>query len=112
MVELVETRKLFHLTETKTYKQAFVAAQQVTIGESYNPFFGFYEGAREYPVLHEGQMIPNYWIAEKQEVGKACVAHQAHVTTNWERRFYRKDLPPEWENRWSLFERFRSLPPT
>jgi hypothetical protein len=50
MVEQVKDRKLFHLTETKPYKQTFVAGQKVTIGETDNPFFGFYEGAREYPV--------------------------------------------------------------
>jgi hypothetical protein len=49
---------------------------------------------------------PTYWIAEKQDVGRACLSHSAHGTDNWERRFYRKDLPPEWENRWSLFDRF------
>ncbi|MBV9736097.1 MAG: hypothetical protein JO209_09325 [Acidisphaera sp.] len=54
---------------------------------------------------------PKYWIAEKQEVGRACVRHSAHGTENWERRFYPKDLPPEWENRWSLFDRFRPTSP-
>lgn len=50
---------------------------------------------------------PNYWIAEKQEVGRACAAHSAHGTSNWERRFYPGDFPSEWENCWSLFDRFR-----
>jgi len=50
---------------------------------------------------------PKYWIAEKNEVGRACETHSAHGTGNWERRFYLKDLPSEWENRWSLFDRFR-----
>jgi hypothetical protein len=53
MVERVSGRKLFHLTETKPYKNAFVADQVVQIGESYTPFFGFYEGARTYPVTVE-----------------------------------------------------------
>jgi hypothetical protein len=57
MVTEVRDCKLFHLTETKPYKQAFALDQQVTIGEVFNPFFGFYESAREYPVLHEGQTI-------------------------------------------------------
>lgn len=50
---------------------------------------------------------PRYWIATKREVGAACMAHTAHGSSNWERRFYPKDLPEEWEDRWSLFDRFR-----
>jgi hypothetical protein len=50
---------------------------------------------------------PNYWIATKRAVGEACIGHSAHGTTNWERRFFRKDFPAEWENQWSLFDRFR-----
>jgi hypothetical protein len=50
MVEQVENRKLFHVTLTKPYKQAFVAEQQVSVGETPNPFFAFYENARTYPV--------------------------------------------------------------
>lgn len=48
MVEQVKNRKLFHLTETKPYKQAFVAGQKVTVGQEYTPFFGFYEGEQAY----------------------------------------------------------------
>lgn len=50
MVERVSGRKLFHLTETKPYKQALVLDQVVKIGEGFTPFFGFYEGSRTYPV--------------------------------------------------------------
>jgi len=46
---------------------------------------------------------PRYWVARKSDVGRACVAHQAHGTPNWERRFYQGDLNPSWENNWSLF---------
>lgn len=53
MVEQVSGRKLFHLTETKPYKQALVLAQVVKIGEDFTPFFGFYEGSRTYPVTLE-----------------------------------------------------------
>ena len=52
---------------------------------------------------------PRYWLAMKREVGDACVAHPAHGTDNWERRFYPRDLNPEWENRWTLFEEFRPI---
>lgn len=47
------TVESFHLTETKPYKQAFVLAQVVKIGEGFTPFFGFYEGSRTYPVTIE-----------------------------------------------------------
>lgn len=50
---------------------------------------------------------PAYWIATKREVGLACIAHPAHGSSNWERRFYRADLPELWFNRWALFDRFR-----
>lgn len=58
---------------------------------------------------------PRYWIAEKFEVGRACIAHPAHNTTSWERRFFPDavqntiQLPPEWRDRWSLFDRFRPI---
>lgn len=52
---------------------------------------------------------PRYWIAPKQEVGQLCLAHSAHGTGNWERRFFRGDFPPAWENRWSLFDRFKPI---
>lgn len=56
--ERVKDRKLFHLTETKPYKQALVINQMIKIGEDYTPFFGFYEGSRTYPVtLHDGTVI-------------------------------------------------------
>jgi hypothetical protein len=50
---------------------------------------------------------PRYWLAMKREVGEACLAHHAHGTTNWERRFHPSDFPSKWENQWSLFDAFR-----
>lgn len=64
---------------------------------------------------------PRYWLALKREVGELCLAHAAHGTSNWERRFFPPDavapsgsgtkqrmfLPSAWENRWSLFDKFR-----
>lgn len=52
---------------------------------------------------------PRYWMASKREVGEACVEHIAHGTDNWERRFYPKDLPQCWENRWSLFDGYKPM---
>jgi hypothetical protein len=49
---------------------------------------------------------PLYWIAQKQEVGALCFNHPAHGTENWERRFFPRELPSEWINRWSLFDEF------
>ena len=53
---------------------------------------------------------PRYWIARARDVGRACLAHPAHGTHNWERRFHvAKDhpLPAEWENAWELFDPYR-----
>ena len=50
---------------------------------------------------------PRYWLTTKREVGKLCVAHPAHGTDNWERRFHLGDLRREWENNWSLFDPYR-----
>ncbi|HWW03522.1 MAG TPA: hypothetical protein VNZ64_27715 [Candidatus Acidoferrum sp.] len=47
---------------------------------------------------------PQYWVAKKKDVGSACVAHSAHGTHNWERRFYPKDLPSEWRDKWPVIE--------
>ena len=49
---------------------------------------------------------PKYWVATKREVGQACKAHSAHGTDNWERRFSPRDLNPEWENNWSVFDQY------
>jgi len=54
---------------------------------------------------------PRYWIATKTEVGQACVSHSAHGTGNWERRFYPRDFPVDWAERWSLFDQFRPVSP-
>jgi hypothetical protein len=59
MVEQVKDRKLYHVTVSKPYKQAFNANQVVHMGGTDNPFFAFYEGAREYPITdtNTGQTI-------------------------------------------------------
>lgn len=57
MVESVHNRTLFHLTESKPYKEAFVTGQKLHIGDSYTPFFGFYENARTYPATQSDGSI-------------------------------------------------------
>ena len=52
---------------------------------------------------------PEYWVASKREVGRACVSHSAHGTKNWERRFYRKDLSPAWKDRWTVITSYLAL---
>lgn len=47
------------------------------------------------PQRNEG---PQFWIAPKKAVGRACVEHPAHGTQNWERRFYLNDLRAEWKD--------------
>ncbi|WP_441234481.1 DUF2441 domain-containing protein [Bradyrhizobium sp. 930_D9_N1_4] len=54
MVEKVNDRKFYQATSTNHYKQAFVAHQEIGIGEQHNPFFKFFETALEYPVT-DGQ---------------------------------------------------------
>lgn len=57
MVEQVSNRTLFHVSVTNHYKQAFTAGQNVRIGEEDNPFFRFYESAREYPIIDNGAIV-------------------------------------------------------
>jgi Protein of unknown function (DUF2441) len=57
MVEQVTDHKLYHVTVAKPYKTPFVADQVERIGETYNPYFQFYEGAREYPITHNGAIV-------------------------------------------------------
>lgn len=59
---------------------------------------------------------PRYWVATKRQVGQACLAHPAHGTDNWERRFFlcqnkeSLNLKREWEDNWKLFDRFVDVP--
>jgi hypothetical protein len=58
MVQKVQGVTFYQFTCTKPYKQAFQAGQRVEIGEAYTPFFGFYEGSRQYPVtLQNGSIL-------------------------------------------------------
>src|SRR5882672_7140958 len=57
MVEQVKNRKLYHVTVAAPYKTAFTANQVVLAGHADNPFFRFYESAREYPVTENGATI-------------------------------------------------------
>ncbi|WP_128003655.1 hypothetical protein [Piscinibacter defluvii] len=56
----------------------------------------------------EANEPPQYWVATKRAVGKLCVAHAAHGSSNWERRFKPSDLPAEWRNAWHHFQGFRA----
>ncbi len=49
---------------------------------------------------------PEYWIATKKEIGRACVLHGAHGTDSWERRFSREGLNAEWRNHWAVFKKY------
>lgn len=51
-----------------------------------------------------GNEPPRYWVAFKREVGVACIAHSAHGTKNWERRFDPKDFPAAWRDNWAIIE--------
>ena len=50
---------------------------------------------------------PSFWIAKRVEVGKACISHPAHGTSNWERRFSKSALDTKgWKDNWSLFTQY------
>ena len=49
---------------------------------------------------------PQYWIALKKDVGRACIKHSAHGTDNWERRFAPNDLNPHWKDNWDLLKNY------
>lgn len=51
MVEEVAGHKLYQVTSSASYKQAFSLGQKVSVGGQHNPFFSFYETTREYPVM-------------------------------------------------------------
>lgn len=54
MITTIQDQKLYQVTVTTGYKQAFVLGQHVRAGVEYNPFFKFYESALKYPVT-DGQ---------------------------------------------------------
>jgi len=53
---------------------------------------------------------PQYWLAPKRAVGALCVAHPAHSTHNWERRFAPSALPSEWRENWGLLAAYGPAP--
>lgn len=59
MVQQVENHRLFHVTIQKTYKVALAIDQTIRLGDGYNPFFQFYENAREYAVAQENGTVMN-----------------------------------------------------
>jgi hypothetical protein len=69
MVEHVAERTLYHMTAAKPYKQPLTANQLIHVGSEYNPFFGFYEGSREYGVNQpDGSLIEIKAIAFLRQV--------------------------------------------
>ena len=58
LVEEIRDRVLYHLTADRPYKRALVAGQKLEVGYEVNPYFGFYEGARQYGVRRaDGSML-------------------------------------------------------
>jgi hypothetical protein len=55
---------------------------------------------------------PRYCIASRSDVGRACVQHSAHGTSNWERRFAASSLPTEWLNNWDVITGMVGATPT
>src|SRR4029077_20162471 len=52
MVERIDGQKLYQVTVTKGYKQAFAPDQKIEVGNERNPFFKFYETTLVYPVTN------------------------------------------------------------
>lgn len=83
MVEQVKDHKLYHVTVTKPYKQAFTANQFVYIGDTGNAFFGFYEGAREYPVNENGAIVQVKAVAWLKRVRAGTIQpHSPQILAN------------------------------
>src|SRR5713101_2052067 len=101
---LLTTTYLLGTRPLLTFSQSFILREtnEVWCSAEKNQFYVFVWLGR--PATFEP---PRYWLAMKREVGERCLVHRAHGTANWERRFYPRDLSPEWENRWSLFDAFR-----
>lgn len=57
MVKQVKNIKLYHVTVATPYKVQLIAHQTLRVGNAPNPFFGFYENARAYPVTENGVNI-------------------------------------------------------
>lgn len=78
MAEEVANRKLYHVTVTTPYKQAFTLNQQIEIGCSDNPFFAFYEGERKYPVTNSctGQIVQVSAVAWLRQVRDGTITTQ------------------------------------
>jgi hypothetical protein len=52
---------------------------------------------------------PRYWVARKSDLDRLCNCHPAHGTSNWERRFWLKDIEQswrKWEDNWQLLKRW------
>jgi hypothetical protein len=60
MTERLIDRKLYHMTTTKPYKQAFAANQVVRVCDQYNAFSGIYEKARIEPQYSAGRPLKVY----------------------------------------------------
>ncbi|MDA7949555.1 MAG: DUF2441 domain-containing protein [Hyphomicrobiaceae bacterium] len=56
-VEEVEEKILYHRTVTRSYKTAFELGQGVKIGSAHNPFFGFFEKPRTYPLVRRDRSV-------------------------------------------------------
>jgi hypothetical protein len=59
----------------------------------------------------QGNEHPRYWIAKKKDIGRVCIEHPCHGSSNDERRFQidgppELSLRPEWENNWKVFEKY------
>jgi hypothetical protein len=77
MVEQLTNRKLFHVSVGAPYKTALIGNQSIRAGDAPNPFFAFYEGAREYPVTENGATIQVKAVAWLKRVRAGTILPQS-----------------------------------
>ena len=88
MVEKIADRKLYQVTSTSPYKQAFVKDQKISVGNEYNPFFRFYETTRQYPVTDGNtgmitQVNAVEWL-HRVRIGTIQTSHEMIASIAWE----------------------------
>jgi hypothetical protein len=82
VVEHVKQRKVYHVTTTMPYKQAFAPGQTVRLGAASNPFFHFYETPREYEVNDRGQIVQVKAVAWLRQVRDGTINTSPQMLAN------------------------------
>ena len=116
MVESVVGRKLYQITLTSPYKQAFVKDQKISVGGEYNPFFKFYETTRQYPVEDGNtgiitQVNAVEWL-HRVRIGTIGTSHDMLANIAWEVSQHYMMLARELLMEQVRIQEFGSIPPS